>query len=84
MHIEPTASNVEYEMAGLEIIRRVKELESASDWIQIADQPCDKFKINIGPRTAAKGVHIVPFPMEEVIEFLKQEESLKKLNPMLV
>jgi len=51
-------------MAGIEIIRRIKELESASEWVQIADQPCDKFKISIGPRTAAKGVHIVPFPME--------------------
>ena len=29
---------------------------------------------------AAKGVFIVEFPMEEVIEFLKQEESLKKMN----
>ena len=47
MHIEPTSTKAEYTMAGLEIIRRVKELEEAPGWVQIAEYPCDKFKLNI-------------------------------------
>ena len=33
---------------------------------------------------AAKGIHICEFPFEEVVSFLKQEESLKKMNHQLI
>lgn len=39
-----------------------------------------KHKMDIGRRVASKGTHVCPFPMEKVIEFLRKEDSLGKLN----
>ena len=42
------------------------------------------FKMEIGERVASKGVDVVKFNIEKVIKFLEQEESLGKINPMLL
>ena len=40
--------------------------------------------MDIGPRVAAKGTHIVAFSMEKIIDFLKQDDTLGKLNHQLI
>lgn len=42
------------------------------------------FKCEIGERVASKGIDKVPYNIEKVFEFLDKEDSLKKINPMLL
>ncbi len=72
------------ETACEDIVKKVKEMEESKDWVECSKDPCLRHKMDIGELVAAKGTHIVPFSMEDVIEFLRHEESLKKLNWQLI
>lgn len=41
------------------------------DWVECSKNPCLRHTMEIGHLTAAKGTHIVPFSLEEVIEFIR-------------
>jgi len=42
------------------------------------------FKMDIENRVASKGIAVVPYNIEKVIEFLQNEETLLKINGMLI
>lgn len=42
------------------------------------------FKMDIDGRIAAKGTAVVDYNIEKVVEFLRKEESLAKINPQVV
>lgn len=86
---EPAIKDMEVFMQKLEatcvdIVKLVKEMEESKYWVECSKDPCLRHKMDIGELVAAKGTHVVPFSMEEVIEFLRHEESLKKLNWQLI
>ena len=54
-----------------DIVAKVKELEESMDWVECSKNPCLRHTMEIGHLTAAKGTHIVPFSLEEVIEFIR-------------
>lgn len=56
----------------------------ATTWKENGDNPCAMFKCEIGERVASKGIAKANYNIEKVIEFLDKEDSLKKINPMLL
>jgi hypothetical protein len=42
------------------------------------------FKMGIESRVASKGIAIVNFSIDQIVEFLGKEDTLKKINPQLV
>jgi hypothetical protein len=67
-----------------EILRRLKELEGATDWKENGTKPCAMFKKQVEGRVASKGIAIVDFNIEKVFEFLHKEESLGKINSQII
>ena len=59
---------------------RLKEVEVHKGWTEFGDNPCKMFKMDIDGRTAAKGEAIINFTFDEVVIFLSDITSLKKLN----
>ena len=76
--------NTNYEQVAQTALKRLKELEVSEKWQANGDKPCKMFKTEIDGRVASKGIDKVAYNIEKVIEFLDQEDSLKKINPMLL
>lgn len=72
------------QQAAEDIVKRLKELEESKAWKDNGTKPCQKYKMEINGRIASMGVHVVEYNIEKVIDFLNKEESLAKINPMLV
>ncbi len=66
------------------IIPKLQEIENDNNWAANGHNLCDLFKIEIGDRLASKGVATINYPIEKVIDFLNQNDSLGKLNDALV
>lgn len=65
------------------ILKIVKELESSRYWVHNGDEYCPKYKMNIEDRVASLGIHICPFPFEQVLNFMANPDALGKINPQL-
>jgi hypothetical protein len=75
-------TTVEKEAEGL--IDELKELNANEKWVANGDKPCDMFKMEIDSRMASKGVAVVEYPFEKVLEFFSDPMVSKKINEMCV
>jgi hypothetical protein len=74
----------EYTNIAQKGLKRLKELEDYNKWEANGDKPCVMFKTEIDGRVASKGIAKVNYNIEKVFTFLDQEDTLKKINPMLL
>lgn len=82
--MEAKLSPQEYTNIAQQGLKRLKELESFEKWEANGEKPCAMFKTEIDGRVASKGVAKVNYNIEKVFGFLDQEDTLKKINPMLL
>lgn len=80
---KPTQDEELKAIAG-EILARLQQLETCPDWIANGDKPCAMFKMEVDERVASKGIAKVNFNINKVFAFLEKEDTLKKINPMLL
>ena len=73
----------ELQRQAQEAHRHLKELEKSSEWKENGTKPCLKYKMNDGNKIVSKGVSVVNYNIERVIDFLYEENSLRKLIPQL-
>jgi hypothetical protein len=74
----------QYAATAQQALKRLKELEVSNEWKENGNKPCAMFKCEINGRVASKGIDKTPFSIEKVFEFLDKEDSLKKINSMLL
>jgi hypothetical protein len=74
----------QYTAVAQQGLKRLKELEVYGKWEPNGEKPCAMFKTEIDGRVASKGVAKVNFSIEKVFAFLDQEDTLKKINSMLL
>ncbi len=67
-----------------EIVEDLKKLQVNPGWQKYSDKPCEMSKIELEGNIASKGVTILNFGIEKIIEFLMSVGVLKKLNSSCV
>lgn len=77
-------SQASVEAEAKDVIIRLKEMNANPNWQPNGTDPCEIFKIEIDERIASKGVAVVNFPIEKVIQFLTTPGSLAKVNEMML
>ncbi len=74
----------QYAATAQQGLKRLKELEVYGKWEPNGEKPCAMFKTEIEGRIASKGIAKVNYSIDKVFAFLDQEDTLKKINPMLL
>lgn len=62
----------------------LRNAESNDKWKFYADSPCKMWTMDVEGRVASRGQAVVCYPRDKVVEFLKGEDTLRKLNPQLI
>ena len=73
---------VEKEAEGL--VDKMKELSSSDKWVANGNKPCQMFKMDIENNLGSKGIAVIEFPFEKVLEFFADTNASKKINDSLV
>ena len=73
---------VEKEAEGL--VEKMKEISSSDKWVPNGNKPCEMFKMDIEKNLGSKGIAVIEYPLEKVLEFFSDTNASKKINDALV
>ena len=66
------------------LVEKIKEINGSDKWVANGNKPCEMFKMDIENNLGSKGIAILDFPFEKVLEFFSDTNSSKKINDALV
>ncbi len=65
---------------GVTVVTALKDLVNNPGWEKTSDKPCEVYQMGIENLMASKGVSIVNFPIDQVMNFLDEVGSLLLLD----
>lgn len=72
------------EAEAKDVVERLIALNNNPNWVANGNDPCTMFKIELENRVASKGVAVVNYPIEKVMEFFNLPDATPRINEMCV
>ena len=64
------------------LVPLIKELQNSPNWAPNGENPCKMYKMEVDNRVASKGVAIVNYPFDKVVEFFNLPDATPRINEM--